>query len=167
MSESGSDPAAHQQRLEEEKFRVSQMKARLNFRSFRTTGSPREQLPSDADVAGHIGILVRNAFKGIQGPEKYARPKTKLLERREGEIGLAHNKIEAKEARKRLERLVAPRQLRLVRTLGWGGNGIASLFSYTRSKAVIDHFVAKHNISNTNYLDAHLLKEEERLQRVS
>jgi hypothetical protein len=130
-------------------------------------GSFKDQLPGDEDVAGHIGRLMRNEFKGIQRPAKYARAKTKLIDRREGEIGLSHNKFAAKEARKRLERLVAPHQLRLVRTLGWGGNGIASLFSYATSKKNIDHFVAKHNVCNTEWLDAGLLKDEEALQRVS
>jgi hypothetical protein len=100
MSQSGSGSDSHQQRLAEEKFRVSKMKARLNFRCFRAVGSPKEQLPSDADVAGHIGRLVRNAFKGIQCPAKYARPKTKLIERREGGIGLSKTRMEPKKQEK-------------------------------------------------------------------
>jgi hypothetical protein len=143
------------------------MKTRLNFRSFRGMGSFKDQIPSDADVAGHIGRLVRNEFKGIQRPAKYARAKTKMIASREGDIGLLHSKFAAKDARKRLEKLVARHQLRLVRTLGWGGNGIASLFSYATSKKNIDHFVAKHNVCNTEWLDANLLKDEEALQRVS
>lgn len=152
----------------EEQFRISQKKTKLNFQSFLRAGTFNKKLvPSDAGVAGHIGRRARNAFKGIRGPEPHQQPKTTEIERGEGRIGLQESMHQAKDARKGLEQLVAPHRLSLVRTLGWGGNGIASLFSYTAANGETDHFVAKHNIDNSQYLDAQLLKEEERRQRVS
>lgn len=81
-------------------------------------------------------------------------------------IGHRHNEKPARAGRVRLGKRLAPYRLKLERTLGWGGNGVAALFyldgvgdSFTGKGR--DYFVAKCNINSDTHSTWVLQREKE------
>jgi hypothetical protein len=83
-------------------------------------------------------------------------------------VGDQRNRHLARPARLRLQLRLAPYRLRLERTLGWGGNGIASLFSLLQTHPqgqVREYFVAKCSLRQTqSAIDA--MRQEKSRQQV-
>ncbi len=75
-------------------------------------------------------------------------------------LGVGHraNMFEARHARRRVRQDVQPHHLQPVTTLGWGGNGIATLYRYQHA-GVQDYFVVKAAIHNTPRAHQNLANE--------
>ncbi|KAK4148579.1 kinase-like domain-containing protein [Chaetomidium leptoderma] len=104
----------------------------------------------------------RGWFRGLQ--RQLGRLRQLRYGGRPNSIGHGFNRDDAKAARRRLQARAAPHDLRLERTLGWGGIGIATLFSRRiLGKTRRDYFVAKCNIADDE--DDELREEKARQQK--
>lgn len=132
------------------------------FRMLRAEG----RWPNEIDniKPGRLRLPRRGVFPGV----KKVRHRVVGIPFTEGinplGVGHQHNKLEARAARLRVELEVALHNLRPVTTLGWGGNGIATLYRYSFNN-VDDYFVVKAAIRNDP--DHHeVVQDEATKQRV-
>ena len=122
------------------------------------------RLPYEHEVEAQkwrtLKIPKRGAFRGLR--RRPGRPN--LVEyHRHFFLGGRNNMRDAKKARVRLERKLAPYRLQLERTLGWGGNGVASLFYLDRRDGTPrDYFVAKCSLDNSRRSINALEREREK-----
>lgn len=65
-------------------------------------------------------------------------------------VGIPHNQAQANQANERLKGQLEPYEMQFERILGWGGNGVAALFSRRQvGRRKRELFVAKCNIVNS------------------
>ena len=107
-------------------------------------------------------------FHGLRGPRKRGRKERKWYEVLLNVLGVGfdHNKHQARTARMGLDAKLQPYRVQRVHTLGWGGHGIACLFTYMPvGGAAPEFFVAKCNLTQTPTARA-LLRNEKSKQMV-
>jgi hypothetical protein len=151
-------------------FIVFRQDASYKFRKFRHEG----RVPTTAELQAHgrpllLQLPKRGWFRGLRDPHR--RPRYRPYREQPNPLGLGdpRNRHLARPARLRLQLRLAPYRLRLERTLGWGGNGIASLFSLLQTdpqgQQVREYFVAKCSLRQTqSAIDA--MKQEKSWQQV-
>jgi hypothetical protein len=139
------EAAAAQAELELREFQLLQQKLTYNFLKVRQEG---RELTEDDESRNRYkfvkpkGGRLRGRFQGVRPPRR-GKPRLDKVGGDPGAIGHPVNERIARKAQRRLTRKVGSYGLDLVRTLGWGGNGIASLFQ-TRQGTIPAHtFVAK------------------------
>lgn len=127
--------------------------------------------PLDSESRAHQGILLPKDghFPGLRAHNKKRKHHAYWFGPNALGVGFDHNKYDAKYARIRLEGQLAHQRTTLVKTLGWGGNGIACLVRHehnTDTGPVQEHFVVKCNINNSAAAMEGLRKEK-KMQAVS
>lgn len=128
-------------------FRERQRNITWQFRTYRNTGRNPTAHEVALDKARHLLIPKRGWFRGVRS--RPGRPKLdRILRRAPFSWGPEYSEEAAKAARLGLQRDLRRYGLRLHRTLGWGGNGIATLFYRDPDDGgPRDYFVAKCNLN--------------------
>lgn len=145
-------------------FRQQQLLSTYKLNKFRTQGkldvSEAEANTLNAQHMQRHWRPRRGAFTGIRA--SHDNPGLRRYYSSYA-LGGSVNYNNAKVARIRLSQRLRQHNLQLERTLGWGGNGIASLFYIDRGNGLPrDHFVAKCNIRPDPSAIVSLQREKEK-----
>lgn len=148
---------------ENETFEFLQKKQAFHFAKFRTQG---RYITFDEILKGKFKKIKLPKRGRYRGPGLLAgRWKGSRFNWDPDEIGHHGSSKMAKRTRINLQRRLRGHQLHLERTLGWGGNGIASLYRFKRHPAgPAEYVVVKCNINSE--ASSRGLKREREVQRV-
>ncbi|KAH6617370.1 kinase-like domain-containing protein [Chaetomium tenue] len=148
---------------EDKRFEFVQKRQAFQFEKFRTQGRFMTEGEIEAGKFLTIKIPKRGRYRGpglLSGKWKGSR-----FNWDPDDIGTHTNSKEAKRARISLQRRLKAHNFHLERTLGWGGNGIASLYRFKRGPAgPVDYFVVKCNLDSQKSLRG--LRREREMQTV-
>ncbi len=128
--------------------------------------------PTDAERQAHEGSIVlpkAGEFPGLRAHNKSWKHRSYWFGPNPLGVGFEKNKYDAKAARIRLAKTLSNDRTTLVKTLGWGGNGIACLLRReheTPDGPQPEHLVVKCNMNNSPAAAANLRKEK-KMQAVS
>ncbi|KAK3295081.1 uncharacterized protein B0H64DRAFT_362906 [Chaetomium fimeti] len=147
--------------LEEDRFLFVKRKLVFSFQKFRTEGRHLTASEIEKGKFYDLNLPKRGRYRG---PRLLAgRWKGTHFHWDPDDIGHHWNAEEAKLARQSLQRRLKVHKLHLERTLGWGGNGIASLYRFKPGpNAPVEHFVVKSVINPTESKVSSLKRERER-----
>ncbi|KAH6842485.1 kinase-like domain-containing protein [Chaetomium sp. MPI-CAGE-AT-0009] len=164
MREAAAREQAKKEKLEEDKFMFLKRKQTFKFQKFRTEGRDL----SDSEIKkGKFETLKLPKRGRYRGPRLLAgRWKGGRFTWDPDDIGYHGNADQAKLARQTLQRRLKFHKFHLERTLGWGGNGIASLYRFKSGPdSPVDRFVVKFPVHHRESVVS-ALKRERRRQAV-
>lgn len=124
-------------------FLALQRKQAFYLATFRVKG--RSPLPDELNLANRLPVPKRSFFRGLKQYTQ-RRPRPWAYDETANPLGVGNrdNAPDAKIARIRLQTKLLRYGLTLVHTLGWGGNGLAALFSLPgQNGRPTEYFVAK------------------------
>ena len=151
---------AEREQDEEDEFRFLQKKLTFQFAKFRTEG---RRLTNDEIIWAKFRRLRLPKRGRYRGPGLLAgKWKGLRFAWDPDDIGHRDNSAEAKRARIFIQRRLKAHKFDLERTLGWGGNGIASLYRFRRSPdRPVEYVVVKGNIDQRKSKEKRLIRERE------